>query len=103
MPHRERYLFVCTNRRAKDDPKGSCAEKGSEEIVKKLKEKLKERGVAMRVRACSSSCLDMCEVGVAIAVEPAHVVYGKVKLDDVDEIVEAAADGEIVDHLVVAK
>jgi (2Fe-2S) ferredoxin len=103
MPHRERYLFVCTNRRADDDPKGSCAHKGSEEIVKQLKAKLKEKGYANRVRACSASCLDLCEVGAAIAVEPDHVVYGRVKLSDVDEIVESIAKGEIVDHLVVAK
>ena len=37
MPHRERYLFVCINRRPDDNPKGSCAQKGSEELVKKLK------------------------------------------------------------------
>ena len=32
MAKRERYLFVCINRRAEGHPMGSCAEKGSEEI-----------------------------------------------------------------------
>lgn len=104
MPHRERYLFVCTNRREEGNPKGSCAQKGSEEIVKALKEKLNERGLAKTVaRACSSSCLDLCEIGVAIVVEPDHVAYGGVKLSDVDEIVDAVEKGEIVEHLVRAK
>lgn len=102
MPHRERYLFVCTNRRADDDPKGSCASKGSDEVLKQLKAKMKERGLAGRVRACGATCLDMCEVGIAVAVEPAHVVY-RVRLEDVDEIVEAESKDELVDHLVVAK
>jgi predicted metal-binding protein len=74
MPHRERYLFVCTNRREEGNPKGSCAQKGSEEIVKRLKAALLERGLAKTVRACSSSCLDLCEVGVSIVLEPDHVV-----------------------------
>jgi (2Fe-2S) ferredoxin len=103
MPHRERYLFVCTNRRKDDDPRGSCAQKGSEEIVATLKKALKEAGVADRVRACSSSCLDMCETGVSIVQEPEHVAYGNVRMEDVGEIVEAAAKGEVVEHLLVAR
>lgn len=102
VPHRERYLFVCTNRRKDDDPRGSCAQKGSEEIVASLKKALKSIGAADRVRACSSSCLDMCETGVTIVQEPEHVAYGNVRLEDVEEIAEAAAAGEVVEHLLVA-
>ncbi len=101
MPHRERYLFVCTNRREEGNPKGSCAQKGSEELVKALKEALKSRGAADRVRACSSGCLDLCEIGAAIVQEPDHVAYGRVKLGDVDEIADAVVAGEVVEHLVV--
>lgn len=101
MPHRERYLFVCTNRRPDDHPKGSCAAKGSEEIVKRLKEALLRRGVAKTVRACSSSCLDLCEIGVSIVQEPEHVAYGHVTLDDVDAIADAVAKGDVVERLVV--
>ncbi|HTQ46989.1 MAG TPA: (2Fe-2S) ferredoxin domain-containing protein [Polyangiaceae bacterium] len=103
MPPRQRYLFVCTNRRAPDNPKGSCAQKGSEELVPKLKEALAKRGLAKEiVRACSSSCLDMCETGISILQEPEHVVYGRVTLADVDEIADAAGRGEVVERLVVA-
>jgi (2Fe-2S) ferredoxin len=102
MPHRERYLFICTNRRPDDHPKGSCAAKGSEELVVRLKEALARRGVAKdKVRACSSSCLDMCESGITVVQEPEHVAYGHVTLDDVDAIADAAARGEVVERLVV--
>jgi (2Fe-2S) ferredoxin len=102
MPFRNRYLFVCTNRRPEGHPKGSCAAKGSEEIVVRLKEALARRGVAKdMVRACSSSCLDLCEIGVAVLQEPEHVAYGGVSLDDVDAIADAAARGEVVARLVV--
>ncbi len=104
MPFRQRYLFVCINRRAPDNPKGSCAQKGSEELVVKLKEALAKKGLAKEVvRACSSSCLDMCETGISILQEPEHVVYGHVTLADVDEIADAAGRGEIVERLVVAR
>jgi (2Fe-2S) ferredoxin len=102
MPHRSRYLFVCTNRRPDGHPKGSCAEKGSEELVPKLKEALAKLGVAKDlVRACSSSCLDLCETGASIVQEPEHVAYGGVTMADVDEIADAAARGEVVERLVV--
>ncbi len=101
MPHRARYLFVCTNRRADDHPKGSCAAKGSEEIVKRLKAGLLARGIAGEIRACASGCLDLCEIGVSVVQEPEHVAYGHVTLDDVDAILDAAAKGEVVERLVV--
>jgi (2Fe-2S) ferredoxin len=103
MPHRQRYLFVCTNRRDADNPKGSCAAKGSEEVVKQLKEALKKRGAQSTLRACSASCLDLCEYGASIVVEPDHVVYGNVTLSDVDDIVEAAMTGRAVERLVVPR
>jgi (2Fe-2S) ferredoxin len=101
MPHRERYLFICINRRPDDNPKGSCAQKGSEELVKSFKSALIKRGAAARVRACSTSCLDLCEIGATVLQEPEHVAYGRVTLADVDEIADAATKGEVVQRLVV--
>jgi (2Fe-2S) ferredoxin len=101
MPHRKRYLFVCINRRPDGNPKGSCAAKGSEEMVVKLKEALGKLGAAKEIRACSSSCLDLCDEGISIVQEPDHVAYGHVTLDDVEEIAQAAVRGEVVERLVV--
>ena len=102
MPHRDRYLFVCINRRADDHPKGSCAQKGSEALLGLLKDALVKRGVAkLVVRACSSSCLDLCESGISMVQEPEHVVYGGVTAADIDDIADAAARGDVVERLVV--
>lgn len=102
MPFRERYLFVCTNRRPDGHPKGSCAAKGSEPIVARLKEALVARGVAKDVvRACASGCLDLCETGVSVLQEPEHVAYGAVTLADVDALADAVSRGRVVERLVV--
>jgi (2Fe-2S) ferredoxin len=104
MALRQRYLFVCTNRRADDDPKGCCALKGSEEIRALLKEQVKARGLArLGARICKSSCLDQCSSGVCILVEPDHFFYGHVTLADVPEIVEALANGDRVERLVLSE
>jgi (2Fe-2S) ferredoxin len=101
MPHHQRYLFVCTNRRPPGHPKGSCADKGSEELVPKLKAAVAELGGKGIVRACSSSCLDLCEIGASIVQEPEHVAYGNVTLADLPDIAAAAVAGGVVDRLVV--
>jgi (2Fe-2S) ferredoxin len=102
MPQRQRYLFVCANRREAGHKKGCCAEKGSEEIRVALKEQLAARGLAqLRARACASSCLDQCSSGVCILVEPDHFFYGHVTMADLPEIVEGTASGQRVERLVL--
>lgn len=107
MPQRERYLFVCTNRREDTNPKGSCAQKGSEEVLKKLKGALLARGVQGRFRACGSGCLDLCEEGISILDVIADVnrpggdlvTYAKVTAADVDELADAMLNGTTVERL----
>lgn len=102
MPQRARYLFICTNRRVDDDPRGCCAARGSEAVRAALKEHLAARGLAgLGARACTSSCLDQCSSGVTILVEPDHFFYGHVTLPDVPEIVDAIAQGRRVERLVL--
>ncbi len=102
MPHRERYLFVCTNRRAGDDERGSCAERGSEAVHQALKQQVKTCGLAkIKARVCTASCLDQCSTGVTVLVEPDHFFYGRVTLADVPEIVESLALGDRVERLVL--
>ncbi|MEP6822307.1 MAG: (2Fe-2S) ferredoxin domain-containing protein [Chthoniobacterales bacterium] len=104
MPQRERYLFVCTNRRDEGHEKGSCAGRGSEAVHAALKEQLKEHGLArLKARACRSSCLDQCSAGVTILVEPEHFFYGHVTEADVPEIVRAIASGRRVERLILSR
>jgi (2Fe-2S) ferredoxin len=99
---RKRYLFVCINRRAKDNPKGCCSTKDSENVYKALKEQIAARGIAkFEARVCSSSCLDQCETGVTVLVEPDHFFYGRVSVADVPEIVDGLVTGQPVKRLMV--
>ena len=102
MPQRHRYLFVCTNRRPDDNPKGSCAAKGSEAVHQALKALLFQRGLAqVEARVCTASCLDQCSTGVSVLVEPDHFFYGRVTVEDVPAIVESLQKGDRVERLVV--
>jgi len=100
MPNFLRHVFVCTNERAEDHPRGSCKRKGSEAIRDKMKKELAARGLAKLVRANAAGCLDQCEAGVTIVVYPEQVWYGNVTEADVVEIVEKhLIGGEVVTRL----
>ena len=103
MPQRQRYLFVCTNQREPENPRGSCAQRGSEAVHQALKEELAARGLnQLQARVCRSSCLDQCAHGVTILVEPDHFFYGHVTLADVPEIAQSLAHGQRVERLVLS-
>ena len=100
---RKRYLFVCINRRDEDNPKGCCAAKDSEEVYKALKQEVAARGLAkLEARVCTSSCLDQCDKGATVLVEPDHFFYGRVSVADVPEIVDGLVTGQPVKRLMVA-
>ena len=100
MPPYERHVFVCTNRRDPDNPKGCCALKGSEAVLDRFKEELHRRGLKGRMRANASGCLDACALGTSVVVYPEGVWYGHVTPADVPEIVERhLVNGEPVERL----
>jgi (2Fe-2S) ferredoxin len=95
MPHFERHVFVCTNRRDPGNPKGCCAEKGAEEIREVFKKELHERGLKGRVRANSAGCLDQCAKGPAVVVYPEQVWYTVPTAADAREIIESHLVGGV--------
>ncbi len=84
-----RHIFICTNQREPGHPRGSCADKGGEEVRARFKAGLKGRGLHGRMRANSAGCLDACEYGVAAVVYPDNVWYGGITPEDVDEIIDS--------------
>jgi (2Fe-2S) ferredoxin len=88
MPKFEKHVFVCTNRRDENNPKGSCAQKGSAGLHEAFKKQIFERGLKGRFRANSAGCLDACEHGCAVVVYPEGVWYARVTEADVPEIID---------------
>lgn len=89
MPAFERHVFVCTNVRPADHPRGCCAAKDSESIRERLKSLAARHGLKGRVRVNAAGCLDQCEHGVTVVVYPEAVWYGLVTPADVDELFES--------------
>ena len=102
MPTLERHIFVCTNERPADHPKGCCKHKGGALVRDRLKKAVTAAGLKGRVRANIAGCLGQCEHGVVVVVYPEQVWYGGVTVDDVPEIVERhVIGGEYVTRLML--
>jgi (2Fe-2S) ferredoxin len=89
MKRYEKHIFICQNKRPKDDPRGCCFDKGGENIKVKFAERLKQLGLKSNVRANTSGCLDACEFGASVVVYPEQIWYGGVTVDDVEEIIQS--------------
>lgn len=83
-----KHVFVCTNRRDPSNPKGSCANSGSEAICDAFKKQLIAHGLKGQMRANTSGCLDRCEHGPTVVVYPEGVWYQVKTAEDAKEIVE---------------
>lgn len=102
MKRFEKHIFICENRRDVDNKRGSCAEKGSTNLKKIFKEKLKEKGILAEIRPNSCGCLDACEYGPVVLIYPEQVWYGNVKEEDIDEIInENLLNNRIIDRLTI--
>jgi (2Fe-2S) ferredoxin len=84
----KRHVFICTNRRDPANPKGSCANRGSEEICTAFKKELAEHGLRGDMRANASGCLDQCAAGPTVVVYPEGVWYSIKSPEEVKEVVE---------------
>ena len=72
-------------------------------MYRALKAEVAARGLAkLEARVCTSSCLDQCDTGVTVLVEPDHFFYGHVTVEDVAEIVDGLINGQPVKRLMIA-
>ncbi len=89
MPKFEHHIFICTNRRPPENPRGCCDPEGLGELQLAFKQELATRGLKGTVRANKAGCLDQCEQGPTVVIYPEGTWYGGVRKEDVAEIVES--------------
>jgi len=84
----EKYVFVCTNER-EDGDRVSCGKSFcGKELHAKLKEAVKQAGLANKIRVSKSGCLDVCEEGANVLLYPENLWLKHVEIDDLSAILE---------------
>ncbi len=82
----KKHIFICTNQRP-DGARICCGETQGLELVKEFKKLIKDHNLKIEMRAQKTGCMDICECGPNVVVYPDGIFYGKVQLQDVEEIV----------------
>lgn len=92
MPTKRTHIMVCGGT--------GCVSAESLEIVEAFKEKLIASGYDKEITVLKTGCFGFCGQGPIVKIHPDNVFYVKVKLDDVNEIVdEHIIKGRTVERL----
>lgn len=86
------HIFVCTNRRPDNHPRGCCAAQGSEKLRDYMKARAKELKIP-DIRVNTAGCLERCEFGPAMVIYPDGVWYRPKTVADVEEILQTHVIG----------
>ena len=91
------HVFFCLNQREANAARPSCANCNAQAMQEHAKKRIKQLGLAGpgQVRINKAGCLDQCEHGPNVVVYPDAVWYGRVRLEDVAEIVESHIVGGV--------
>jgi (2Fe-2S) ferredoxin len=101
MAKPSKFVFVCTNERPDDHPKGSCIGRGSAEVLGLFRD-LQGQKDLRHFKVVATGCLEPCLAGPTVVVYPDNVWYGGVTLDDVEKIIdEHLVGGEPVEFLLL--
>jgi (2Fe-2S) ferredoxin len=99
-PKYKKHIFICTNERPPDNPKGDCIRCGGMDIRMKFVKLINQHGLKGKVRANKSGCLDACELGAVVVIYPDNIWYTRVEVQDIDEIFETSIiNNGVVDRL----
>ena len=84
-------------------PAGTCGQaSGANDLIRVTKRTLLERGLGDRVRLRITGCHGYCQAEPSVLVEPQRTFYPRVGLDGMARIVEAVAEGRVLEDLLFA-
>jgi (2Fe-2S) ferredoxin len=99
MPNPSIQILVCLNERPPDAPKPSCAHRGSLAVYNRFRDRVRDLGLRDSVMVTRTGCLKHCSQGITVAVWPLNHWYRSVTLDDIDDILNAATQGQELTRL----
>ncbi|MFK7923568.1 MAG: ferredoxin [Bacteroidia bacterium] len=94
------HLQLCNSHRPKIAGAGCCHDRGSEQILTQFQSYIKEHQLEGQIEIVETSCLRNCKQGISLRVIPDMTLYGKVKVQDIEEIVQQhLLKGKVVKRL----
>ena len=81
-----------------------CRALGARAIVEQFREKLAEAKLEKEIAVVEAGCIGLCAGAPVVLIEPWEYLYGSVKPEDIDEIIEVTIrQGKPIERLVISK
>jgi (2Fe-2S) ferredoxin len=102
MPQPAFYIFKCEQSAPPGFPKPSCVNANSQDLFQYITQKLMEKGIIGTVQPIRTSCLNRCQMGPVMLVEPGHTMYIGLDKPKIDRIIdEHIIGGKVVEEFVI--
>ena len=107
IPQPAFYIFKCQQSAPPGMPKPSCVTQSnpeSQELMQHLSQQLMMKGIIGTVQPIQTSCLNRCQEGPVILVEPGHTMYVRLTKEKIDRIIdEHIVGGNVVQEYVISE
>jgi (2Fe-2S) ferredoxin len=93
--HYKAHVLICMT---------GCRALGAQDVAAKFRQRLKELELEDKYTVVNTGCIGMCALAPAMVIEPYNYLYGGVKPEDVDDIINITLEqGKPVERFIVSK
>ena len=102
IPQPAFYMFKCEQSAPPGMPKPSCVTKDTQDIFQHLATTLMQEGIMGTVQPIRTGCMNRCQNGPVMLVEPGHTMYVGLTKERVERIVkEHIIGGNVVEEYLI--
>jgi (2Fe-2S) ferredoxin len=103
VPQPAFYIFKCEQSAPPGMPKPSCVRPETQDLFQHLAQALMKKGIIGTVQPIRSACLNRCNAGPVMLVEPGHTMYTGLNKEKIDRIIdEHIIGGKVVEEYVIS-
>lgn len=102
VPQPAFYILKCQQSSPQGMPKPSCVTPQNQDLFQHLAQVLMQKGIIGTVQPIQTSCLNRCNVGPIMLVEPGHHMYVSLTKEKVERIIdEHILGGNVVSEYLI--
>ena len=88
IPQPAFYIFKCEQSAPPGMPKPSCVTPQTQDLFQHLAQTLMQKGIIGTVQPIRTACLNRCNAGPVMLVEPGHVMYAGLNKEKISRIID---------------
>jgi len=88
IPQPAFYIFKCEQSSPPGMPKPSCVNPHTQDLFQHLAQTLMQKGIIATVQPVRTACLNRCNAGPVMLVEPGHTMYVGLTKEKIDRIID---------------